>query len=93
LVMLFLFIMLQLLDAVTTMFFLHHGVAEGNPLVRALFGVFTGPAVGLAVAKLAGVALAVVAWRTGRQRLLARANVVFAACVVWNLAAATLARA
>jgi Domain of unknown function (DUF5658) len=90
--MLFLFIMLQLLDAGTTMFFLHHGVAEGNPLVRALFGVFTGPAAGLAMAKLTGVVLAVFAWRTGRQRLLLRVNVVFAACVVWNLAATVVAR-
>jgi sulfur relay (sulfurtransferase) complex TusBCD TusD component (DsrE family) len=91
--MLFLFIALQLLDAATTIFFLQHGVSEGNPLVKALFGVFTGPAAGLAMAKLAGVALAVCAWRTGRQRLLARVNVVFAACVLWNLAATALARA
>jgi hypothetical protein len=91
--MLFLFIMLQLLDAGTTMFFLHHGVTEGNPLVRALFGAFSGQAVGLAMAKLVGVVLAVFAWRTGRQRLLSRVNVVFAACVVWNLAATVVARA
>jgi hypothetical protein len=90
--MLFLFIMLQLLDAGTTMFFLHHGVAEGNPLVRALFGGFTGPAAGLAMAKLAGVVLAVFAWRTGRQRLLSRVNVVFGACVMWNLAATVVGR-
>jgi hypothetical protein len=91
LVMLFVFIMLQLLDAGTTMVFLHHGVAEGNPLVRALLGAFTGPAMGLAMAKLAGVVLAFFAWRTGRQRLLSRVNVVFAACVLWNLAATALA--
>jgi uncharacterized membrane protein YeaQ/YmgE (transglycosylase-associated protein family) len=89
--MLFLFIMLQLLDAGTTMFFLHHGVAEGNPLMRALFGVFAGPAVGLATAKLAGVVLACFAWRTGRQRLLSRVNVVFGACVLWNVTATVLA--
>jgi hypothetical protein len=89
--MLLLFILLQLLDAGTTMFFLHHGVAEGNPLIRSLFGILTGPAMGLAVAKLVGVVLAFFAWRTGRQRLLSRVNVVFAACVMWNLAATVLA--
>jgi hypothetical protein len=89
--MLLLFITLQLLDAATTMFFLRHGVAEGNPLVRALFSVSTGPALGLAVAKVAGVVLAILAWRTGRQRLLSRVNVVFAAAVLWNVAATTLA--
>ncbi|HLI83252.1 MAG TPA: DUF5658 family protein [Bryobacteraceae bacterium] len=88
--MLFLFILLQVLDAGTTMAFLHRGVAEGNPLVRALFGVSAGPAMGLALAKLAGIVLALFAWRTGRQRLLSRVNVVFAACVMWNLAATVL---
>jgi hypothetical protein len=86
-----LFIFLQVLDAVTTMFFLHHGVSEGNPLVRALLSGSAGPALGLAMAKVAGVLLAVFAWRTGRHRLLVKINVVFAACVLWNLAASALA--
>jgi Domain of unknown function (DUF5658) len=86
-----LFIVLQLLDAGTTMFFLRQGVAEGNPVVRALLALSTGPALGLAMAKMAGVALAVFAWRTGRQRLLSRVNMLFAACVLWNLAATALA--
>jgi hypothetical protein len=90
--MLILFILLQMLDAGTTVYFLHHGVSEGNPLMRALFGVFTGPAMGLAMAKVAGVVLAVFAWRTGRQRLLSRVNVVFAVCVMWNLAATVAPR-
>ena len=89
--LLFLFITLQLLDAGTTMFFLGHGVVEGNPLVRGLLAVTTGPASGLALAKVAGVTLAVFAWRTGRRRLLAKVNVVFAGCVLWNLAAAAIA--
>jgi hypothetical protein len=85
------FILLQLLDAGTTMFFLHHGVAEGNPLVRALLALSAGPTLGLAIAKIVGVGLAIFAWRTGRQRLLSRVNVVFAACILWNLAATALA--
>jgi Domain of unknown function (DUF5658) len=86
-----LFIMLQLLDAGTTMFFLHQGVAEGNPLVRAFLALSTGPAMGLVLAKIAGIILAIFAWRTGRHRLLSKVNLVFAACVLWNLAAATVA--
>jgi len=89
--LLFLFIGLQLLDAATTMVFLRHGVAEGNPLVRAALGFSTSPALGLAMAKAAGVALAALAWRSGRQRLLWLVNVVFAGCVLWNLAATALA--
>jgi hypothetical protein len=89
--LLFLFIGLQLLDGLTTMLFLGHGVAEANPLIRAALGHSATPAVGLAMAKLAGVALAALAWRTGRQRLLWVVNVVFAGCVFWNLAATALA--
>jgi hypothetical protein len=85
------FIMLQLLDAGTTMFFLHQGVVEGNPLVRALLALSTGPAAGLAMAKIAGIVLAIFAWRTGRHRLLSKVNCVFAACVLWNLVATALA--
>ncbi|MBV8732518.1 MAG: hypothetical protein JO336_22130 [Acidobacteriia bacterium] len=85
------FILLQLFDAGTTMRFLQHGVAEGNPLVRALFGISAGPAAGLAIAKIAGVALAVFAWKTGRLRLLSKVNLVFGACVLWNVAANALA--
>jgi hypothetical protein len=85
------FILLQIFDAGTTMCFLRHGVAEGNPLVRALFGISAGPAAGLALAKIGGVAFAIFAWKTGRFRLLSKVNVVFGACVLWNLAATALA--
>jgi len=89
--LLFLFIGLQLLDGATTMLFLQHGVAEGNPLVRAALGFSMAPALGLAITKAAGVALAALAWSTGRQRLLWVVNVVFAGCVLWNLTATALA--
>jgi hypothetical protein len=85
--LLVLFIGLQLLDGATTMWFLRQGVAEGNPLIRAALGLSATPAVGLAITKIAGVALAALAWRSGRQRLLWVVNVVFAGCVLWNVAA------
>ena len=87
----YLFIGLQLLDGATTMWFLRHGVTEGNPLIRAALGLSGTPAVGLAITKMAGVALAALAWRSGRQRLLWVVNVVFAGCVIWNVAATALA--
>ena len=85
------FIALQLLDAATTLVFLRHGVGEGNPLIRALFSLAAGPALALTVAKAAGVVLAILAWRRGRQRMLSRVNVVFTGCVLWNLVAMALA--
>jgi len=88
---LMLFIGLQLMDGATTMWFLRHGVAEGNPLIRAALGFSANPAAGLAITKIAAVALAGLAWRSGRQRLLWAVNVVFAGCVLWNVAATALA--
>jgi Domain of unknown function (DUF5658) len=89
--LLLLFIGLQLMDGLTTMWFLRHGVAEGNPLIRAAFALSANPAAGLAISKTACVVLAGLAWRSGRQRLLWAVNAVFAGCVVWNLAATALA--
>jgi hypothetical protein len=43
------------------------------------------------MSKVAAIALAVLAWRTGRQRLLWFVNVLFAGCVLWNVAATALA--
>jgi hypothetical protein len=81
------FVGLQLCDAATTLVFLAHGVGEGNPLVRALLHT-ASPAVGLVLAKTAACVLAMIAWRLQRVALLRRANVFFALCVLWNVAAA-----
>ena len=89
--LLLMFIGLQLMDGATTVWFLRHGVAEGNPLIRAAFALSANPAAGLAISKIACVALAALAWRSGRQRLLWAVNAVFAGCVLWNLAATALA--
>jgi hypothetical protein len=81
------FLTLQLFDAVTTLVFLGRGVAEGNPLIAAFFHTSGHPAITLVLVKTAACALALVAWKGRRTALLRRANVFFALCVVWNLAA------
>jgi len=86
------FICLQVLDAMTTMTFLSRGVTEANPLVRAaLHASALHPELPLALVKLAGIAVALYAYRTGRRTMLRRINVLFALCVAWNLAAIALA--
>jgi hypothetical protein len=84
---------LQVLDLLTTLAFLLHGVREGNPLVRMMMHVTTNPLGGLVLVKVVAVALGLYCWRVGRGRLLSRINVVFAFIVAWNLAALILAAA
>jgi len=84
---LILFFVLQLCDIMTTLVFLHRGVAEANPLLSAALRLAATPAAGLAAIKLAGCGLAFYSWRTKRMRLLRLANLFFAACVCWNLVA------
>jgi hypothetical protein len=78
---------LQVLDFMTTVAFLLHGVQEGNPLVRAALRYAPNPLGGLLVIKLLAVALGVYCWKGGRERLLNRMNILFAALVAWNLVA------
>jgi hypothetical protein len=86
---LLLFLGLQFCDVATTLAFLRHGVAEGNPLVAALIAVVMSPLLALAIVKTGGCALGLYAWKSNRTRLLRRANLFFAACVAWNLIALT----
>ena len=82
------FLCLQFLDVLTTLVFLNAGVIEGNPLVRMALGAGLGnPTAVLIGLKAIACGCAVHAWRTRRRRLLSRLNLLFAACVVWNLAA------
>jgi hypothetical protein len=75
----------------TTIAFLLHGVREGNPLVRFALQYAPHPLSGLLAVKVAAVALGIYCWRRGRQRLLLRINVLFAAVVVWNMVALIVA--
>jgi hypothetical protein len=81
---------LQVLDFLTTLAFLTHGVREGNPLVRFFVGATSNPVNGLLFVKLLAVLLGVYCWRMGRAKLLGRINILFAALVAWNLVALIL---
>jgi hypothetical protein len=81
------FVVLQCCDLITTLWFLSHGIREGNPLVAALIRLSSEPAVPLALLKGAACLLAYRAWRRNSLRLLGRVNLLFAAAVGWNLVA------
>ena len=78
---------LQMLDLLTTVAFLLHGVQEANPLVRLTLRYSSHPLGGLLVIKVLALALGVYCWRCGRERLLTRINILFAIVVAWNLIA------
>ena len=81
---------LQVLDFLTTIAFLLHGVREGNPLVRYFLSSSTNPVNGLLVVKLLAVLLGLYCWRMGRAKVLGRINMLFAVLVAWNLVALIL---
>ncbi len=85
--LLFTFICLQLMDALTTLVFLRFGVHEANPLVRMALAAVAWPELGVLAPKLFAIALGLFAWHTERKRLLRWMNVLFAACVAWNVVA------
>lgn len=82
---------LQVLDFMTTIAFLMHGVREGNPLVRMALEYTPYPLGALMAIKVAAVALGIYCWKGGRGRLLSRINILFAVIVAWNLAALIVA--
>ena len=85
------FAYLQVLDLLTTLAFMLHGVREGNPLVRMMMHSTANPINGLVLVKLLAVGLGVYCWKLGRSRVLMRINIVFAVVVAWNLGALILA--
>ena len=66
---------LQMLDLLTTMAFLLHGIHEGNPLVRLALRYSSHPWGGLLLVKALALGLGFYCWRCGRQRLLTRINI------------------
>lgn len=78
---------LQVLDFLSTIAFLANGVKEANPLVRLALKLGPSPIGSLVIVKVLAVVLGIYCWRMGRQRLLARINIVFAAVIAWNLVA------
>ena len=82
-----LFTYLQLLDLLTTVVFILHGVQEGNPLVKFAIVMAPSPLIGLLKVKAAAMAMGVFCSVQGRQKLLLRMNIFFAALISWNLVA------
>jgi hypothetical protein len=81
------FFYLQALDLLTALVFMTAGVAEVNPLIRLLVSKAGSPLGGLVAAKLIALLIGAYCWRRGRQQLLVRVNVFYAALVAWNLVA------
>ncbi len=81
------FVYLQVLDLLTTVAFLLNGIQEGNPLVRWALRASPHPLGGLVGVKILALLLGLYCWRYGKQRLLGRINMMFAALVAWNLLA------
>jgi hypothetical protein len=73
------------MDLLTTLAFLSHGGQEMNPLVAAL--LHFDPLVGLLLAKGVAVALAILCFISGRQKLVLRANIFYAGLIAWNVLA------
>ncbi len=90
-----LFVVLQCMDALTTLLFLRLGLREGNPLVSwALHGA-QGPWLGLILTKLLAVLIGTYCYRYRRITLLRRANAGYSLVIGWNLlgiVAAAIAR-
>ena len=86
-----LFSYLQFLDLLSTLAFLSIGVQEANPLVNLALKSSDHPLGGLLFVKALALAIGVYCWRTGRYGVLARANILFAALIVWNLVSVLVA--
>ena len=87
------FFYLQVLDLLTTVAFLVYGVNEGNPVIRFVLRLSPDPIGGLVGVKVVAIVLGLLCWRLGKPHLLARANVLFAVVVAWNLVALIVAAA
>jgi len=84
---LLIFVALQCLDVLTTLIFLNHGMAEGNPVVRWALSRAYAPWVGLTISKLVAAMIGRYCYRSGRITLLRRANAGYSFVVGWNLIA------
>ena len=77
------FILLQLLDFITTMTVITLGGQENNPVVAHFMAI--GPVTGLIISKLLVSGIAVGGTLLGRYRGIRMANLAFSAIVVWNM--------
>lgn len=79
------FAYLQVLDLLSTIAFLLHGVGEANPFVRWSMTATPHPIGGLMAVKALALALACYCVFSQRERLLSRMNVFYAGLIAWNL--------
>ncbi len=84
------FIYLQILDLLTTILFLKMGLPEANWLVALL--VRWSPWLGVMLAKLGTIIVALVAVHYHKARVIRLANVGYGGVVVWNLLCMILAK-
>jgi len=80
-----LFVLLQLLDLLTTLVFISKGLTEGNPIVNWALSYASAPWVGLVVSKLIAALIGQYCYTSGRTNLLRRANLGYSLVVGWNL--------
>lgn len=80
-----LFIVLQLLDLLTTLYFINHGGAEGNPIVIRIAALAPSFTFGLLVIKAWALALGYWLYYKGGYRFLLVTNIVFTLIVMWNI--------
>jgi hypothetical protein len=78
-------ICLQCFDVTISIAGLHNGLIEANP-VLATVNETDVSVTRIIVFKAITVVIGIFCWRTGRERLLIRANVWYAAVVGWNIA-------
>ena len=78
-----LFVLLQVGDFVTTWIVLKTGGGEGNPIVKHL--MLFGTLQGLLLSKVLLLAIATIAVKLKKMRVIRTCNIVFALIVAWNL--------
>lgn len=77
------FVLLQLADAVTTLFGLRHGASEGNVVVAFWFGL-VGPWAGLLIVKAIAILAALLVYLRGHRRVYRDLSILFSGVVAWN---------
>lgn len=85
-----LFIYLQVLDFLTTMLFLRMGLHETGWVVSVL--IRWSPLLGVMAAKVAAIAVGLIAVRLHKDRLMRLANLGYGGVVAWNLLCMILAK-
>jgi hypothetical protein len=85
-----LFIYLQVLDFLTTILFLKLGLVEASWIVAAL--IRWSPLLGVILAKVGTVILALIAVHYHKDRVMRLANLGYSGVVIWNLVCMILSK-